>query len=320
MVQTRKNKIITVTLNPALDRTLQFSSFDLGKVNRVIQERLDPAGKGINVAHVIKTLGEAAIVTGFLGQDNADKFNSSFTKMDIENHFVLIPGCTRVNTKLVDQTTGLVTEVNFPGLTFSADDWLRLKQTISKLAQTADSFILSGSLPPDAPPDSYYQLITLLKEQHCKVFLDTSGPALTTALEAAPYAVKPNITELSEIMGRSLTNSRELSQAINQLLLSGIQLVVVSLGEQGALIAAGDERLRVKAPAIKIGSTVGAGDAMVAGLAVADTRELSLADKARLATAAAAATVAKPGTQPGSLQEIEKLLPLVQIENWEERA
>jgi 1-phosphofructokinase len=318
MAQKAKNKIVTVTLNPALDRTLQFSNFDLGKVNRVIQERLDPAGKGINVAHVIKTLGETAIVTGFLGQNNADKFHSSFTKMEIENHFVLIPGCTRVNTKLVDQTTRLVTEVNFPGLTFSQADWLRLKQTINKLAQIADSFILSGSLPPDAPVDSYSQLITLLKKQNCKVFLDTSGPALATALTAAPYAVKPNITELSEITGCPLTNARELSQAINQLLLAGIQLVVVSMGEQGALIAAGNERLRVRTPAIKIGSTVGAGDAMLAGLAVADTRSLPLADQARLAAAAAAATVAKPGTQPGSLQEIEKLLPYVQIEKWEE--
>ncbi|MDU2063659.1 MAG: 1-phosphofructokinase [Sporomusaceae bacterium] len=316
MVETAN--IITVTLNPALDHSIYLPCFQIGKVNRVQEERLDPGGKGINVANVIRSLGEKVTVTGFLGQDNVKKFQDFFLMKDIEDHFITLQGATRSNMKLIDQTSCTVTEVNFPGLAFQAADYKRLEEKIAFLASSNSTFILSGSLPPNAPSNIYAQLIAQIKTAGGRAFLDTSGEALQQALTAKPYAIKPNVEELSQLYDLDLTNPSNLRKIIDELLHSGIELVVVSLGADGAIFAKGKEKLLVKSPTISVNSTVGAGDAMVGGIAVATLRNFSLQNLARLATASAAAAVATEGTQSGSLAEVQNLEPLVQITNWEE--
>lgn len=308
--------IVTVTLNPAIDRTLHLPTFTLGQVNRVASERTDPGGKGINVAKVIKALDHPVLVTGFLGNNNSDVFRNYFKSETIHNQFVETPGENRVNIKIVDTTNDVVSELNFPGITPTTADLDNLSATLRQLAESHKLFVLSGSLPPTVPTDIYAQFITMLHQYDCKVILDTSGPALAAGIAARPFAVKPNLPELSQLMNSAMDSDKEILGAIKQLLNQGISKVAISLGEKGALVADCNQILRAKAPIVPVSSTVGAGDAFVAGFSVGQARNLSLADSIRLASAAAGAAVALPGTQAGSLTEVNKLINQVQISDW----
>ncbi len=308
--------IVTVTLNPAIDRTLHLPTFTLGQVNRVESERTDPGGKGINVAKVIKALQHPVLVTGFLGADNASVFKNYFKKEDIHNHFVETAGENRVNIKIVDTTNDVVSELNFLGITPTTLDLDELITTLRQLATTHKWFVLSGSLPPTVPTDIYAKLITMLHEYDCNVILDTSGPALAAGIAARPFAVKPNLPELSQLMNAPLESDEEILGAIKHLLSQGIQKVAISLGEKGSLVADSTQILRAKAPTVPVRSTVGAGDSFVAGFSVGQARNLSLADSVRLASASAGAAVSLPGTQAASLEQVNELIDKVQINEW----
>jgi 1-phosphofructokinase len=306
-------QIVTITLNPALDQTVYVAQFAAGQLNRVNKQRLDPGGKGINVAKVVRALGQPVCVTGFLGQDNSKGFLKYFQKQGIDSYFVEVAGAARVNIKVVDEHSGQVTEINFPGLSINGADMEKLEQIIGQLAKEHQWFVLAGSLPQGVPDDCYRRLVYLLKEHGAKVFLDSSGVALGEGIKAVPDAIKPNLEELGQLIGRKLTTEAEVEKAVTDLLAGGIEQVLVTLGAQGAIIADKTERLLVKPPAVVANSTVGAGDAMVAGFVVGQTRGLSLADCARLGTAAATASVIQPGTQAGSVKEVEKILADVQV-------
>lgn len=309
-------RIVTITLNPAVDRTLYFTQFHVGQVNRVGKERLDLAGKGINVAKVIKSLGHDVAVSGFLGRENANIFEDYFQAQKISNHFIKVDGATRVNTKIVDEASGQVSEINFPGIHYGTSDLQELENVIKQLAEETEFFVLSGSLPEEAPLDIYRKFIEILKSYDCKVFLDTSGGALAEGIKAKPYAIKPNLDELKQLMGHSLEQEIDMLNAVETLISGGIAKVVISLGGKGALVADKTQRLFVRPLDVRVSSTVGAGDALVAGLVYGEAQGMSLEEQARWATAVAAASVAQPGTQAGKLNEVEKLLPNVIIEEW----
>jgi len=318
MNQQKRTKIVTITLNPAIDQTLYFPQFHVGQVNRVGKERLDPAGKGINVAKVLRSLGHDVAVSGFLGRDNENIFDHYFQAQEISNHFIKVDGATRVNTKIVDESSGEVSELNFPGIHCGATSLQELENVLKKLAVDAKFFVLSGSLPEEAPQAIYRKFIEILKRSDCKVFLDTSGGALTEGIKAKPYAIKPNLEELKQLMGHSVDQELDLFKAIDTLISGGITKVVISLGGKGALVADKTQRLLVRPLEVKVSSTVGAGDALVAGLVYGEALGMSLIEQARWATAVAAASLAQPGTQAGRLKDVEKLLPKVIIEELKE--
>jgi 1-phosphofructokinase len=308
-----QQQIVTITLNPALDQTVYIPQFQVGEVNRVNEQRIDPGGKGINVAKVVRALGHPVCVTGFLGQDNSKRFFEYFQKQAITNFFVEVAGAARVNIKIVDDQSGRVTEINFPGLNCTGQDLSGLETVIQRLAQEHQWFVIAGSLPQGVPDNSYGRLIALLQQQGARVFLDSSGPALREGIKAVPYAIKPNLEELGQLIGRPLEKESEIRAAIADLLAGGIHEVIVTLGARGAIVAGKEGMLRVTPPAVVANSTVGAGDAMVAGFVVGKTQGLSLADCARLGTAAATASVVQPGTQAGPVKEVKKLLTQVHV-------
>lgn len=313
MKSEEQQKIVTITLNPALDHTVHIPQFQTGEVNRAQQQRIDPGGKGINVAKVVRALGYPVAVTGFLGQDNSKVFNEYFQRKAIDNFFVEVTGAARVNIKIVDDHNGQVTEINFPGLISTSPDLAKLTGVIRRLANDRQYFVISGSLPQGLPDTIYGQLIEILKGQRVRVLLDSSGAALREGIKALPDAIKPNLEELSQLMGKSLGKENDIRKAIAELLAGGIKQVVVTLGSQGAIIADKEQTLRVRPPAVIAKSTVGAGDALVAGFVVGQTQGLSLAECARLGTAAATASVIQPGTQAGSMKEVARLLAEIDI-------
>ncbi|HMM19853.1 MAG TPA: 1-phosphofructokinase [Selenomonadales bacterium] len=306
-------KIVTITLNPALDQTVYVAQFQVGQVNRVYKQRLDPGGKGINVAKVVGALGNPVSVTGFLGRENSQVFSEYFRKNAIENAFVEVAGAARVNIKIVDEQSGQVSEINFPGLNCTGADLEKLEGVIDRLALDHRWFVISGSLPQAAPEDIYGRLTRLLQRHGAKVFLDSSGTALREGIRANPNVVKPNLDELSQLIGRNLVRESEIYKAARDLLGGGIEQVIVTLGAKGAIVADEREMLAVRPPTVVASSTVGAGDAFVAGYVVGRARGLSLKDCACLGTAAATASVIQPGTQAGSLTEVEKLLNQVAV-------
>jgi len=281
--------VATVTLNPAIDQTLSIPDFAVGQVNRVEWEQADPGGKGVNVAAFLAGFGIPVSVTGFLGSENAEIFRAFFKDKGIADRFVTVPGRTRANVKILDRPNKRITDINLPGLAFSGEHLAALRAAIDGLANDHDWFVLSGSMPSGTPETVYADLVADLRSRGKQVVLDASGPAFARSVAALPAAlptvIKPNTDELEELAGRRLPDQASILSAVDELIGRGIGCVIVSMGAEGAIFAEGSRRVLVRPPAVIVRSTVGAGDAMVAGFIVGRLRGLDLEGCARLATA-----------------------------------
>jgi 1-phosphofructokinase len=291
------SRIATVTLNPAIDQSVAINNFVAGEVNRVDWEQSHAGGKGVNVASFLADLGLSSAVTGFIGCDNAVIFERLFTQKNIADHFIRIEGKTRVNVKIIDAEQHAITDINFPGQTPSPQNVMDLKANIMALSADYDWFVLSGSLQNGVANTYYSDLLKCLKSLGKKVVLDTSGEALRLAIVEQPYAIKPNIEELETLLNLKLNNAEDVAKAAKKLVQQGISNVVVSMGKQGAIFA--DEYACVLAvpPSIVVKSTVGAGDAMVAGFIAAKIKGYSLEHCARLSTATAMGALTQLGPE-----------------------
>lgn len=304
--------VLTVTLNPAIDRTATIDGFAAGQVNRVERVEQHPGGKGVNVAVTLADAGHRLAATGFLGRENCASFEQLFARKGIADRFVRLDGQTRVGIKIVDPRQGQTTDINFPGLAPAAADRAALLESIAAVA--APWAVLAGSLPPGVEPSFYRELILALRERNCRVVLDTSGEPLRHALEAAPQIVKPNIHELEAALGRELRSQAAVIAAARDLLAAGIELVIVSMGKDGALFVASDEVVSARPPAVEVRSTVGAGDAMVAGIVSARLRGLPLDEAARLATAFSVDAISRIGAGLNDPAAIAGIMEAVSVE------
>ncbi|NJR61609.1 MAG: 1-phosphofructokinase [Cyanobacteria bacterium CRU_2_1] len=307
-------KIVTITLNPAIDQTASIPQFRAGEVNRVAWEQSDPGGKGVNVASFLTDFGFTVTVSGFLGQDNAAPFQTFFDRKGIANRFILIPGRTRTNVKIIDEVQNQVTDINFPGQSPTLEEVATLNRVIDELAIAHDWFILSGSLPSGISATIYGELTQRLKAQGKTVVLDASGESFRQAIPAAPYAIKPNLEELQEALGRSLTDETEIVQAAQDLVVKGITCVVISMGAKGAIFIEAERAVWARPPHVEVVSTVGAGDAMVSGLVTGKLRDLSLADCARLATAFSIGALSQVGPRLPPKETVESFMAQVTVE------
>jgi len=288
-------RVVTVTLNPAIDQTVHIPGFRAGEVNRVAASRLDAGGKGINVASSLSDLGIAVLVTGFLGEDNAEIFERLFRAKAIEDRFLRIPGSTRVGIKIVDSESHQTTDINYPGLTPDPTEIGQLISMVQNCAEPGSWFVLSGSIPSGLSPEIYPQLIEEIRRRGGHVALDTSGEPLRRALALAPDVVKPNLPELEELTGRKLSDVHSVREAAVSLLEKGVRLVVASMGAEGAIFVNKEMSLLARPPKVTVKSSVGAGDAMVSGIVYAQVRRLDLVKTARLATALGAHAVTRIG-------------------------
>jgi 1-phosphofructokinase family hexose kinase len=288
-------RVLTVTANAAVDHTVWIPGFRAGEVNRVEAEDRNPGGKGVNVAAALRTLNVDVDATGFLGEDNAGVFAAFFGAAGIGDRFLRVPGATRTGIKIVDERAGTTTDVNFPGVAPGPTDVEQLAEVVAAVARSVEWVALSGSLPPDVPHDLYARLTGAAHAGGAAVAVDTSGPALAAALPAGPDLVKPNVEELEELVGRSLATTDARLAAVDDLLAAGVGRVVVSLGAVGALFVDADGAVAARPPPVAVVSTVGAGDATVAGAIAALLRGESLSGVARLATACGATAVSGVG-------------------------
>lgn len=287
--------VVTVTVNPAIDHTLWIPGFRAGEVNRVQRDEQTPGGKGVNVAAFLAALGVRVAATGFLGTDNAGLFERFFSAKGIDDRFVRVPGATRTGIKIVDEDGSSTTDINFPGVTLNESDLAALETEVAQLAAEGPWVVGAGSLPPTAPRDLYRQLGTTVHAAGGAVALDTSGPPLAHGLECRPDLVKPNRAELEELVDRRLDDRAGVLTAADELVGGGVDTVIVSLGSDGALFVTAASAVFAAAMAVDVVSTVGAGDAMVAGTIAARLRGLPLSETAALATACSAAAISTVG-------------------------
>jgi len=287
------SKVATLTLHPALDMTVRVQHLRLSEVNRAQEMEMGAGGKGVNVATFLAQSGCRVAAAGFLGEENAQVFEQHFAQFGIEDRFIRIPGSTRVSVKLVDEGSQATTDINLKGPAPSPQAIDRLEEVVDNLAEECGWFMLSGSLPPGVDPGYYAHLIRGLKARGCRVGLDTSGEALRQGIETGPTLVKPNLRELEELAGSQLDGQDDVLPAARGLLGKGIELVVVSMGERGAIfVEAGRALLAVPPRVSVVRSTVAAGDALAAGTIAGKMRGLDLIETARLATAWAAGKLA----------------------------
>ncbi|RBP39174.1 fructose-1-phosphate kinase [Roseimicrobium gellanilyticum] len=305
-------EVVTLTLNPAVDCTVTIPGFAAGAVNRVRSMQHRAGGKGVNVALALAGMGHRVAVTGFLGEENRILFDQAFRESQVADYFVHLAGSTRVGIKIVDVEKNQTTDINFPGLMPPSNAMRLLRSGMEQLG--ASWFVLSGSLPEGMDVAIYQSLIRSLRQRGCKVALDTSGTPLRHALEAGPQIIKPNIEELSTLMGARLDTREQVATAARDILQQhGVELVVVSMGAEGALFVTANECLTAVPPTMEVRSTVGAGDAMVAGIISGALRGLSLADQARLATASSMRVLARNSNSAHTVPDLEPLMSKVMI-------
>ena len=303
--------ITTLTLNPAIDRTVTIPGFTAGTVNRVEHTSDRAGGKGINVAAALAGQGQAVAALGFLGYDNEAAFTAFFKSRGIEDRCLRLPGQTRVGIKITDPVRRETTDINFPGLSPSPRDLDALRAQLAVLS--GGWCVLAGSLPPGVEPGIYREFITTLKTRGVRTVLDSSGEALREALGAAPDIIKPNIHELEAHLGRELPAEADVIAAARELVAGGVKLVVVSRGAEGACFVTADRAVIARPPSVTVHSTVGAGDAMVAGIVAAQILRLSLSECARLATSFALSALTCADAAPDSQATVEAFLSRVQI-------
>ncbi len=307
--------IATVTLNPAIDKSVTVHRFEVGKTNRGEVRRTDAGGKGINVAKAVKQFGAEVCALGFVAGSNGHFIAEALSACGVLADFIGVPGETRVNLKIHDPVYGTETELNEPGFQVSPEHLEAIKKKLKEYAPRCEVMVFSGSLPPGAPPGIFAELISIARALGAKCMLDTAGLALRLGLEAKPLLIKPNRAEVEELLQERLSTRSQLVEAACRLLKMGTEKVVISLGPDGAVAATKQDLLSARPPSVTPQSSVGAGDAMLAALAYGEMKHLSFRESFCLAMAASAAAVTMEGSKVADLALVQSLLPQVQIED-----
>jgi 1-phosphofructokinase family hexose kinase len=339
--------IVTVTPNPGLDRTLTVPRIVFNQVMRATASRLDWGGKGLNVSRALQALGVESVATGFIGGATGHMLERGLRDVGISTDFVPVAGETRTNTVITwakstpSRAEGLsagpsarlragtdadayrYVKVNEPGPTVRAEEVAAFFDRARERVRPGDIWVLCGSLPPGVPPDFYAHLTALVQASGAQALLDSSGEALRLGCTASPHLVKPNLVEAEEATGQKISSDADALTAAESFLRQGIELVALSLGADGLLLASKELAVWARPPHVQARNPVGAGDALLAGIASAlagpstplrtgpehSRREpvLPLEEIARLGVAAGTAAAVREGVSFGTRAEVEAL-------------
>ncbi len=309
--------IVTVTPNPALDRTLTVPEIVFDEMVRASDSRLDLDGKGVNVSKALRSLGTTAVMIGFAGGMAGEILERGLGKLGYTTSFTHVAGETRTNTIIIDAAANRYVKANEPGPTLRPDELAAFfAQARARLAP-GDTWILSGSLPPGAPVGFFAQLVELIQARGARALLDTSGEPLRLGCAARPYLVKPNADEAQALSREPIDSDAAARRAATFFLDQGIELVALSLGAEGLLLATHGQSARARPPQVRALNPVGAGDALLAGIAWALEQRLGLAELARWGVASGTAAAMRVGTDSAPRAEVEALYAQAQLELWE---
>ncbi len=309
-----KFMILIVNLNLAVDHIVELDeSLRAGQVQRSRSERRQAGGKGVNVARVLKTLGEPSLLLGFLG-GNAGELVAAGLRVE---KIALL--CTRIQSEsrtcliLNDLSRREQTVINASGPTISDNEFRSFEADYLRVLPDATLVVITGSLQPNLPEDTYARLTKAAREKGKQVLLDCAGAPLKYALTARPFLVKINHAETAELLAAPITNFFDAARATRMLRESGAESAMITLGERGALLDFAGARYRFVAPRVRAVNSVGSGDAALAGLAAGLRRGWKAEESGALAVAAGAAN-ALHGAGGCSAEEIRELQPRVRCE------
>ena len=280
--------IVTVTLNPAIDKTCRMARMIPGQVNRMDSMKNIAGGKGINVTKILRQYGYEVMALGFLGGYTGQFIEEYLAGIGTECRFTKITGDTRCNLNIISED-GYVTELLEPGPIISKEELEAFLDEYKCALAGSELVILSGSIPKGVPEDIYARLIEIANEIGVKVLLDSSGEAMKAGISAGPFMIKPNLKELEGLIGRKISDKDEAAEIASAFTLHGIPHVMVSMGAKGLLYVREKEVLYTKAPDVKVENTVACGDSVVASFAMSLMKGDSMEECLKWATAISAA-------------------------------
>ncbi len=304
--------IITVTMNPALDKTIMLPELNVGKLHVIRDVHSDAAGKGINVSKTLRVMNRPSMACGLLGGAAGDAIRRELEQKNILTDFVRISGNSRTNIKVVTPTE--ITELNEPGPEIRPEELEQLMEKLRGYAKPGNLFVVSGSVPKGVPVNIYKEILMLCHEKGCLSLLDASGELLRQGLEAGPDYIKPNLAELKELFGYTerfadgKTMISWVKERAVELRDRGVRMVTVSLGAAGAVFADAFRAVHIPALPVTVSSTIGAGDAMAAAIASGVVERQSFEELARMAMAVSAGACMTEGTKPPTKEILAELL------------
>jgi 1-phosphofructokinase family hexose kinase len=312
--------IITVTLNAAMDKTLEVPSFTPGRRHRTVDQTTMPGGKGVNIARAIKRLGQPVIATGFAGGPTGTRIVEVLDEESILNDFVRIFDESRTNTAVLDPTTGLHTEINERGPAVSAQELELFREKLLYLAQGASICVFAGSLPRGIEPDVYFTLIREVRRLDVITMIDTDGEPLRLAMRAEPDLVSPNELEAEELVGHEFNDVHDRAQAVIEMTRQGANeaIMTVSDGCYARILEHGAPVLyRARIDEQEARSAVGSGDAFLAGYVAARYSGQAPVDCLRFGVACGAESTQHFGAGIIDPARVERLLGEVDSERLE---
>lgn len=299
--------IATLTVNPALDVYSIVEKVEPEKKIRCEIPSTDPGGGGVNVSRVIKRLGGDAITIYTRGGYTGEKFTELLEKEGLHQETVELKKNLRQNFAIFEESTGNLFRFGFPGAEMEESEYNTLLKKIDYLTNV-EYLVASGSLPPNAPADFYKRVAKLAKQKNLKLVVDTSGEAFSGILEEGAYLLKPNLEELKDLTGKEAETDAEQESLLKEVISKyPIEVIVLSMGKKGAVLATKDKIQRFPAPKVEALSSIGAGDSMVAGIVFGLSQGKSLSNAVRLGLACGSATIKSPGTQLLKKEDVEEL-------------
>lgn len=305
--------ILTVTLNPSIDRRYDVIGFEKGKIFRTKDYQYTPGGKGLNVTRVIKAFNEPVIATGFLGGRSGGFIEEKLDIMGIKHRFVPINGETRSCLAIISDD-GSQTEILEGGPSISGEETVKFYELYRELIKDVCIVCGSGSLPHGIPSETYRNLIVMAKEEGKKFILDTSGEALKEGIKASPFLIKPNKEELENLMGYKIESSSDIIQSGKYLLENDIEIVIISLGKEGAMVFNDGYLYKIKVPEVKVINPVGSGDSMIGGFAASLLRDYDFEFILKVAAACGTANAMESETGKVDMNNMKKVLNEITIE------
>ncbi len=298
--------ILTVTINPSVDKTYILKKFEPFAVNRSQRVMMNAGSKGINVSRVACILGQQTCALGFVGGTTGDVLLEKLQAEGINHQLVHAKNFqTRLNVKIMDVSRKKVTDLNELGDPVSEKDYNKLVELYKEEVPRCSVVALCGSLLPRMSKRTYYELTKIAAGYNKPVFVDCGGVVLRETLRAAPYCIKPNIHEFEDMLGKSGLSDEEIVSECKRIIETyGVKCVVVTLGSAGAVCVDGNQAFKIVPPNVVVTSTVGAGDAFLAGMCHAYLNGMDFAKQMILATSCANAKVTKEGNDVPSVIEL----------------
>jgi 1-phosphofructokinase family hexose kinase len=306
--------ILCIGTTPAAQRVMVFRKLALDAVNRAVMTWDGPAGKAVNVAKVLKALGEQPRAAIFLGGARGEELRAGLEELGVELDVVTVEAPTRQCITVIDESTGTVTELVEEGRPVAPGDFERLGAIIRQRISGARAVIMSGTIAAGGPVDFYYQCVQRALAAGALAVVDAQGRALAEALKAGPDLVKPNLAELAATVGRELKDEREVLCALRELSGRGARRVVVTAGKAPALAFDGRSCWRILPPPIRSVNPIGSGDAFTGAMVWRLVRGDDLGEACRWASAAGAANALNPTVGEVTREEVERLAGMVQVE------